>query len=189
MKLKFFILTFVLLFARGCDFYSTSLWFFEHPEHETNLLQKFFSVGWTGLIIVNIVVVGLIWYAFYYYSFKYRRMKKTSSNNLTDFISELYFNEKGRFFQLFYKIPTNWKTFVAHMGYVLVRTVIVGSFLATFHNLCQFYQVSFYSAFRDLVGRPYYVICALILITSFYFSYRLWAKEYQLSLNDSFDER
>ncbi len=60
MKLKFFILTFFLLFARGCDFYSTRLWFFDDPTGEQNPLYRFFGTGWTGLIIVNLIIVGLI---------------------------------------------------------------------------------------------------------------------------------
>ena len=154
MKQKFLLLTSLLLFARGCDFYSTSLWFFDNPTGEQNPLYKFFGVGWTGLIIVNVIVVGLIIYAFYYYTFKYRSTKiKSSSNTLTDFVSELYFNEKGRFLEIFYKTPKNKKTLLAHSGYVLVRVLIFVSFLATVHNLCQFYNISFYNSFRDLVGR------------------------------------
>ena len=39
MKVKFILLTFLLLFARGCDFYSTSLWFFQKDgiKDERNL--------------------------------------------------------------------------------------------------------------------------------------------------------
>ena len=92
MKLKFFVLTFLLLFARGCDFYSTSLWFFDNPTDEQNILYKYFGVGWTGLIISNVIIVGIIVYAFYYYTFKYSPTKfKSTSNNLPDFVSELYF--------------------------------------------------------------------------------------------------
>jgi len=180
MKTKFFLLTFLLLFARGCDFYSTGLWFFDNPTGETNPLYKFFGVGWTGLILANIIVVGLIIYAFYYYSFKYRTTKiKSSSSNLKDFVSELYFNEKGHFLKVFYRTPKNKKTLLAHSGYVLVRLVIFISFIATFHNLCQFYNISFYNSFRNLVGRPLYVIYGLMLISFFYFSYRLWQKEFE----------
>jgi hypothetical protein len=188
MKLKFFLLTFILLFARGCDFYSTSLWFFDNPTGETNPLYRFFGVGWTGLIITNVIIVGLIIYAFYFYSFKYKSTRQTSSNNLTDFISELYFNEKGRFFQIFYKTPKNKSTLLAHTGYVLVRVVIVASFLATFHNICQYYNVTFYNTFREMVGRPLYVIYGLILFTFMYFSYRLWRKEYRLTIDTSINE-
>ena len=182
MKLKFFLLTFLLLFARGCDFYSTSLWFFDNPTGETNPLYRFFGVGWTGLILANIIIVGLIIYAFYFYSFKYKTTRQTSSNKLTDFVSELYFNEKGRFIEVFYKIPKNKSTLLAHTGYVLIRVVIIGSFLATFHNICQFYNLSFYNTLREIVGRPLYVIYGLIFISFIYFSYRVWTKEYRLTI-------
>jgi hypothetical protein len=183
MKLKFIILTVVLLFARGCDFYSTSLWFFENPASETNPLTKFFGVGWTGLIIANIIIVGLIIYAFYFYSFKYKTTRQTSSTTLTDFVSELYFNEKGRFFDVFYKTPKNKWTLLAHFGYVLIRVAIVGSFLAAFHNICQFYDLTFYNTFREIVVRPLYYIYGLILLSFIYFLYRLWSKEYRMATN------
>lgn len=180
MKTKFFLLTSLLLFARGCDFYSTSLWFFDDPTGETNPLYKLFVVGWTGLIIVNIIIFGLIIYAFYYYSFKYSTPKTNSaSNTLTDFVSELYFNENGNFLKVFYRTPKNKKILLAHSGYVFVRVFIFISFIATIHNLCQFYNISFYNSFRNLVGRPLYVIYGLMLTSVFYFSYRLWQKEFE----------
>ncbi len=188
MRLKFFILTFFLVFARGCDFYSTSLWFFDNPTGEQNPLYKLFGVGWTGLITANIIVVGLIIYAFYFYSFKYNPTRNTTSTNLTDFISELYFSEKGRFLDIFYKMPKNKLTLLAHSGYVLVRVVIVASFLATFHNICQYYNMTFYNTFREMVGRPLYVIYGLMLSSFMYFSYRLWRKEFRLTSGNSIGE-
>lgn len=185
MKLKFYLLTFVLLFSRGCDFYSTSLWFFDNPTGEQNPLFQFFGVGWSGLIIANIILVGLIIYAYYYYTFTYVRVTiKTKHSKLTDFVSELYFNEKGRFIEVFYKTPSNKKTLLAHSGYILVRVVIFASFLATIHNFCQFYNVSIYNSYREIVGRPLFVIYGLILISFIYFSYKLWSKEFELTNND-----
>ena len=183
MKIKFFILTIILLFARACDFYSTSLWFFDDPTSETSPLYKFLGFGWTGLIIANIIIFGLIIYAFYFYSFKYKAPRETSSNKLTDFVSEQYFNKKGRFFEVFYKAPKNKTTFLAHSGYVLIRVAIVASFLATFHNISQFYNLTFYNTFREIVGRPLYVIYGLILLSLIYFLYRLWSKEYRMTSN------
>lgn len=118
MRLKFFFLTAILLFARGCDFYSTSLWFLDNPKGETNPLFRFFGLGWTGL-------------------------------------------------------------------YVLTRVTIVGSFLAVFHNICQFYDLAFYKTFREIVGRPLYVIYGIIVSSSIYFLYQLWNKEYQLTIHNS----
>ena len=88
MKSRFLLLTVLLLFARGCDFYSTSLWFFDDPTGEQNPLYRVFGIGWTGLIIVNVIVVGLIVYAFHYYTFTYSKKRiMSSADNLADFIS------------------------------------------------------------------------------------------------------
>jgi hypothetical protein len=182
MKLKFYFLTFMLLFARGCDFYSTSLWFFDNPTGETNPLYVYFGFGWTGLIISNLFIVGLIIYAFYFFSFRYTIYKvSTQPQRLTDFVSELYFNEKGKFYQVFYKTPKNKKAFFGHMGYVAVRVAIIGSFLATIHNLCQFYEVAAYDTFREIVMRPLFVIYGLIAFSFVYFTYRLWQTEYKMA--------
>lgn len=185
MKAKFFLLTFLLLFARGCDFYSTSLWFFDNPTGETNPLVSIFGFGWLGLVVVNVVIVGLIIYALYYYYFKYTMGKvATASSKLTDFVSELYFYERGKFYQVFFKAPKNRKVLVAHTGYVLTRVVIFGSFLATIHNLCQFYDVGAYDTFREMVRRPLFVIYGLIVVSIGYFYYMLWRKEFALAKNN-----
>ena len=184
MKIKFFLLTFLVLFSRGCDFYSTSLWFFDNPTGETNPLYRYFGVGWSGLVIANVIIVGFIIYAFYYYSFKYSHFKLVSKpEKLTDFVSEMYFNEKGRFLEIFYTTPKNKKMLLAHAGYVSIRLVIFASFLATIHNLCQFYNVAIYNSYREIVQRPRFVIYGLMILSLFYFTYRLWRREYKLSIN------
>lgn len=182
MKARFFFTIFLLLFARGCDFYSTSLWFFDNPTGETNPLYRFFGFGWTGLIVVNFIIIAAIIYAFYYYTYKYTLPKVSEKpGKLTDFVSELYFNEKGKFLQILYKSPKNKITLFAHLGYVLPRTIIFASFLATIHNLCQFYNVQFYNSFREVVGRPLFVIYGLILVSMIYFSYRIWKQEFEIN--------
>lgn len=179
MKIKFIFLILLLLFARGCDFYSTSLWFFDNSSDEMNPLTRIFGFDWTGLILTNLILVVLIIYGYYYYTFKYSSPKMSSiPDKLTDFVSELYFNEKGKFHQVFYKIPKNKKIFIGHTGYVLIRVIIIASVLATIHNLCQFYNVPAYNAFREIVKRPLFIIYGLIISSFIYFSYRLWKSEY-----------
>lgn len=180
IKAKFLLLTFLLLFARGCDFYSTSLWFFDNPTGEQNLLYRFLGFGWTGLLLSNAILVGLIIYCFYFYSYKYS-IGKTSQKpiKLTDYVSERYYNERGRFYQVFYKTAQNKNTLWGHVGYVLIRVAIVGSFLATIHNLCQFYNVPAYNSFRAMVGRPLFVIYGLIFLAFIFFQYRLWYSEFK----------
>ncbi|MDX1911966.1 MAG: hypothetical protein SFV22_10795 [Saprospiraceae bacterium] len=179
-KVQFLLLTMMLLFARGCDFYSTSLWFFEHPEGEMNPLARFLGFGWNGLIVANIIVVAFIVYACYFYYFKHVvAITAERPVRLTDYISEIYFQEKGKFYQILYKSPKNGKILLGHLGYVLIRVAIFGSILATIHNLCQFYQVAAYDTFREIVGRPLFVIYGLILLSLIYYSFRIWRKEFE----------
>ncbi len=104
-KLRFFALVTLLLFARGCDFYSTSLWFFQPNgmQDENNPLTKYFGMGWNGLIITNFIVVGIIVAAYYYQSFRYKpRQLPMAFNNFKKFVSVLYFWEKGKLHKFFY---------------------------------------------------------------------------------------
>lgn len=180
MKVKFFTLIFLLLFSRGCDFYSTSLWFFDNPDGETNPLASILGFGWTGLILSNVIILGLIIYAFYYFSFKYKVKKiEPIPDKLTDYVSLLYFKEKGKFYKIFFQLPNDKKIIVAHYGYVLIRVVIVASFVATCHNLCQYYQLPFYDTFRNIVKRPLFVIYGLIILTFLYFQFTLFKSEYK----------
>ncbi len=184
MKLRFFLLTFLLLVARGCDFYSTSLWFFKRPTDETNPLTSVLGFGWNGLVLVNIALVGLIIYAFYVYSYKYFVQKVfMEGGGLTDYISEGYFNKKGQFYRVFYQAPKNKQVLIAHLGYIMVRVLIVGSFLATGHNLCQYYDVVIYNSLREVVIRPLFVIYGLVALTFIFFVYRLWNREFMLNKN------
>lgn len=181
MKSKFILLTALLLFARGCDIYSTSLWIFDHPSDEMNPLSRLFGFDWRILFLFNLLLTGLVVYAFYYYSFRYV-MPTLSSHpeKLTDFVSALYFNEKGKIHQLLYKMPENKNVWIAHSGYVLVRVIILASFLVTMHNLCQYYEIPVYNTYREIVKRPLWIIYALILLSFVFFSYRLWKNEQQV---------
>ncbi|MFZ4544071.1 MAG: hypothetical protein ACOYOA_08490 [Saprospiraceae bacterium] len=192
MKFRFYFFAFLLIFGRASDFYSTSLWYFQPDGYlgETNPLSVYFGIGWYGLIVANVLLNGFILFAFYYYTFSYRPKKTISiANNLMDFVSELYFIQKGRFYQVFYRTPNDKKILLAHFGYVMIRVVISGSILATTHNLCQFYNVAIYNSFRELVGRPLFVIYALMILSLIVFLYRLWRKEYRWAkLNTNFEQ-
>ena len=183
MKMKFILLTFLFLFSRGCDFYSTSFWFFQEGgmEGERNPLTYFFGIGWTGLLISNmIIILGIIGLLYYFY-FRYKRpsLFNQEPHNYQELASLQYFEQPGRFYQIFYKSPKNRKVLYAHFGYVVTIVVIVGSFLATFHNLSQFYSFAFYNTFMEIVIRPLFVIYALIILTFVLTYRRLLKREYE----------
>lgn len=182
MKLKFFLFTFLLLFTRGCDFYSTSLWFFQENsmQGEMNPLTVFFGVGWNGLILSNILAVSLIVAMYAYYCFRYQAATsfQWQPANYREYASIRYFDRPDRFFQIYYKAPRHPKVLLAHAGYVLVRVLIIGSVLATIHNLSQYYQYGFYGQFRELVGRPLFVIYGVIIVAVVAIHRRLLVREY-----------
>lgn len=183
MKTRFFLLSFLLLFARGCDFYSTSLWFFQPGgmADETNFLTRFLGVGWAGLILANVFIIGLLLFAYYRYSFKYSiKPLAIQVSNFREYISTLYYGRKDRFYWVMYKTPKTWKAYTGHFGYAATHALIVGSFLATIHNLCQFYQLEWYAGFRELVVRPQYVIYGLIILTLIGFYVQIYKREYRL---------
>ncbi len=187
MKLKFAALIFLLVFARGCDFYSTSLWFFDNPKGETNPLYRFFGIGWTGLIIANIIIIGLVIYAVYYFYFRYQRPVNLTKEpkNYRELASLQYYNSTNKFYQIFYKTPQNKRVLFAHTGYVLTIVIIIASLLATIHNLSQYYGFTFYNQFRNIVGRPLFVIYGLTVLT-FMLTYRqLLISEYKKYKNIS----
>lgn len=184
MKTKFILLTLLLLFSRGCDFYSTSLWIFEEDglSHETNPLTQLFGFGWNGLLISNAIIISLIIFLAYLYYFKNKRdySFENKPKNYQEFISLLYFNKPNKYYQAFYRIPTNKKTWLYHAGYVLIRVCIFASFMAAFHNICQYYNYEFYNIYRDIVHRPLYVIYGLIMLSMILTSIILFKKEYKI---------
>ncbi len=183
MKVKFILLTLLLLFSRGCDFYSTSLWFFQKDgiKNESNPLTRFFSVGWNGLIIANIIVVGLIIVMLYWFYFRYKRPIKflQEPKNYKEFASLQFFCEPNKFYQSYYKKPKHLKVAIAYFGFVFTVSVIVASFLATFHNISQFYNFEFYNKYREIVKRPLFVIYALYVLTIIFTYHGLLISEYK----------
>lgn len=77
-------------------------------------------------------------------------------------------------------MPENKNVWIAHSGYILVRVIILASFLVTMHNLCQYYEIPVYNTYREIVKRPLWIIYALILLSFVFFSYRLWKNEHQV---------
>ena len=184
--LKFCLLSSLLLFSRGCDFYSTSLWIFQEGglEGEMNPLTQLFGVGWNGLIISNAILIALVLFLLSRYYFRHTVPKDLhpTPTNFKEMISLWYFGRPDRFYRVYYYMPLNKPVTQAHAGMILTITIIIGSFLATFHNLCQFYQIPFYGQVREWVGRPLFVIYGLIMLSVFMTAYLLFRREYRLYL-------
>lgn len=104
MKLRFALLTFLLLFSRACDFYSTSLWFFQEngKKGEMNPLTKIFAAGWSGLLINNIILIGIIIYCLYSFYFRYKLPANLPEEptNYKELASLQYYHSADKFYQV-----------------------------------------------------------------------------------------
>jgi len=187
-KFKFIGLIVLLLFARGCDFYSTSLWISQENglEQEMNWLTQLFGVGWNGLITVNIILITLIIYLHYRYTYHYavHIPDEQDLDSPLTYASYLYFGNKNSKFKLLYRMPQDKRIMLAHLGYTLIRFVIIASLIATIHNLNQYYDLGIYKGLSNTAIRPLYLIYSSLLLSFLFFTYRLWSKEYKLHLSN-----
>jgi len=185
-NIKFISVMFLLLFARGCDFYSTSLWIFQENglEGEMNPLTQHFGVGWNGLVLANVAVLLLVGFCYYIYVFKYKM-----NNNLElkpkkalEYVSILYYGSKNKLWKLFYKVPKNRTVAIAHTGYIATWSIIIASFLAMAHTMLIFYGNYYYNSFMESIEYSMVVFYGIAFSPLIYFSIRLYKiefKEYQ----------
>ncbi len=182
--IKYITVLFLLLFARGCDFYSTSLWIFQENglTDETNPLTQLFGVGWNGLIVVNVVVVLIIAFCYYQYTFKYKVESKLIAKPETfkEYASILYYGKKNQLWKLLYKLPKNRKAAIAHSGYIAIWSVIFASLIVMTHNLLQFYDNKFYDVYLETVKYPKVLFYSIIFSPLVLLSYKLYKSEFEL---------
>lgn len=169
---RYLTLLALLCFLRGCDFYSTSLWFFQENGHasETNPLVSVLGLGWNSLVIANLLMVMLVAVLLYFYCFDRSRIRairskaSTQYTSIWDFASDLYFDRRDWGLKVLYKFSNNKRITLAHAGYVLATTLAFASCVATTHNLLSYYRVAFYTSLKASMGHIlylYYVLFAL----------------------------
>ena len=163
--------TILLGALRGLDFYSTSLWFLRPDGYldETNPLVAWYGIGanWELLWMVNVLLVLLILGAYWFYCFRYRPKFKLNAipGSPLDLVKWQYFGRSVPTWQLVVRPPKHLWPGLAHLGFVGIRCLAIGSLLAGIHNLGQFYGWEVYSSFRETVGRPNWVIYFLVVLS------------------------
>lgn len=177
MKPRFILLTILLLLSRGADIAST---YFATPDlaGEMNPIQAIFNGGWTGVLLVNLLIVILALYAAYFQMHRYQP-KPTSIrfSSIWSYISWCYYDNPNLFSKVLYKIPTDRKTSWAHFGYALPRALILGGLLAAFHNVALGTGLGVYQEVVAAVKRPSLFIYGLIIASFLYFLYHFARKE------------
>ena len=148
---RFILLATLLILTRYADARTTYL-HTRDLKNEANPLTSFLGLGWTGLIIVQVVGLIFLIYSLWIYSFKNVDIptfdKKIST---TKFISLFHFGDTKSFDKLFYKLPTNKNSLLYAIGFIMTFSLITISIListsTTFLILSEKYR-NFYSEFK-----------------------------------------
>ena len=104
---RFIFLASLLILTRIADAQTTYL-HTSDLKNEANPLSSFLGLGWTGLIIIQIIGLIFLIYSLWVYSFRQVEIPSFDRNiSTTKFISLFHFRETKSFDKLFYKLPTN----------------------------------------------------------------------------------
>lgn len=83
---------------------------------EGNPLVRVWGFGWPALLIANALALALYFAGTWYTYAKYQSAVFPGAT-FREYISLLYFNDKNKFWKIFYGIPKNWKPVGAWFGY------------------------------------------------------------------------
>lgn len=171
---KFIFLSSLLILTRYADAQTTYLHTADLKK-EANPLVLFLGLGWTGLIIVQVVGLVFLIYALWVYSFRQVEVPTFEKHiSRTKFISLFHFGDTKSFNKLFYKIPTNKNSLLYAIGFIMTFSLITISILiitsTTFLILNEKYR-NFYSEFR----------IPIILFSIYFFIVFFWARYFYKS--------
>ena len=160
---KFIILAFLVIIGRLYDV-TTTYFYTPDLKNETNILVVFFGAGWTSVIIIQSLLVGLTVTLLYYYFFKFKPNYPSDKNlTLKQFSSYLYFNDTESFGKMFYKTPKNKKTLLASTGYI--DTFICQFYCWHFHDIVTIkrkLQATLQKWYSNFIVRYYWWTCCLV---------------------------
>ena len=173
---KFVILAFLVILGRLYDVTTTYL-YTPDLKNETNILVVFLGAGWTSVIIIQSLLVGLIVALLYFYFFKFKPDYPTDKSlTLKQFSSYLYFNDTNSFGKIFYKIPENKKTLLASTGYVVSMTLIFVSFIVGTSTTLLLLSDNYKHLYRNGIQTSLFVIIGGLAV---WFSINFFKIEYK----------
>lgn len=167
---RFLLLCFLVIVSRLYDGLTTYL-YIPNLENETNIIVSFFEIGWTGLLIYQVILVFFIFCFLYYYMFKFKPLLPNETNlTLKQFISFLCFENTQSFNKIFYKTPKKKNTLFAFIGYTVSMTLISVGFIVGTSTM--FLIIS--DTYRNFYGQGiplflYGFICLIALFYGFHF--------------------
>lgn len=120
--LRLFIIYVVLMLADG------GLTLYNTPDlsMEGNPLVTVFQLGWGALLTVNLIFFVIMFFLLRY-SFETYQTLIADVPDLKSYVSQLFYNRPDKFSWFYYKLPKNWKPFIAVLGYNMAYVLSAGA--------------------------------------------------------------
>ena len=133
MKKKFYLLLAVYLLFALLDGLLTIL-YSENLKYEANPLVTELALGWGALFTANVCAFAGLYFLTRYTFLKYETIKAPVKNR-REYLSQIFFNRPDKFIWSFYRMPKNWKPFIAMSGYAAIYALIAGRIIIVFQWL------------------------------------------------------
>lgn len=181
-KQKYTLSIFLIFLLRSIDLYLTYL-YIPDLKGEYNPLVSLIGASWSGLIIVQFILLCLIAFVSTFYFFKPRIIVKVKNLNFPDFIYCFFFEKLKPWPQRMFSMP---KTFTPHLifnGFMFISVAILISIFAIFNNTLLILDVNWYIKFLSAYYSKFFptVFILIVLISSQIF----FMLQYRFYLNDS----
>lgn len=173
---QFHLFTFSLISLRAAD---VGITFIVSPDlrWEINPLVSLAGLGWSALILSNIVGVFLILFFYRYTLIPGNGLFPLQAGySIKEFISHYLFGNRHSFRKIYYVVPHNKSAILQYCGYVGMRVITVWSLVVVIHNLLTWQSV----AYRRSVSAAnlWLIVYALLVVLVLVYTLRFFATQY-----------
>lgn len=146
---------------------------------ESNPLISFFGLGWSSLILSNI-----LWFAFFalcaYFTLVKYQSPRFNVNSFQEYISMLFYNRPDKFIWSWYRLPKNWKPYLSAGGFAFMLTLPITRLIAILEWTFRLTHSPLDSLVSSLsMQLPFYRLDLLVAVMVVLFSFSFWmVKEY-----------
>ena len=153
-------------------------------KYEWNPVVSVFNYSWFGMLITQILVIGIIIAVMSFYFYKKPIADLPDDLSFNDYIYYYFHNQKKTKKKKWLKYnKRNIKRVLAYNGFILMTLAISVSYLAIINNLMVIYKVNPYSNFISQYGSYFYISILIIMaILSFILFFAMEYKTYKNQL-------
>jgi hypothetical protein len=149
----FFLVVMSVIVLRALDLYITYR-YTPGLAAEWNPVVSLFGAGWTGLIIVQVLLIFIISVAMFFYFMREEKTVAQADLSFQDFVYVYFFDKLRPWPERMFTFPYNFRTHMVFLGFILMVLAVFISIFAILHNVLLIAQIKWYCLF---VGQHYKV--------------------------------